>query len=164
MAISAPAKSAQYTNYTASPQTFVPSSDWGSKLRASFCKLTFTASGSTTAALGDISLIRMPPGVVRIMVDLCRLVCPVGTGTSDLDIGISAYKGIDGVTVALAGIALADSLDVGGGALDQTLPLPANGILEVNSQTGFDIVCSFDTAASPASGDMYLTVVYMVGN
>ena len=164
MAISAPAKSAQYTNYTASPQTFVPSSDWGSKLRASFCKLTFTAAGFTTAALGDIALIRMPPGVVRILPDLCRLVCPAGTASSDLDIGISAYKGIDGVTVALAGIALADSLDVGGGALDQTLPLPAIGLLEVNSQAGFDIVCSFDTANSPASGDMYLNVVYMVGN
>ena len=164
MAISAPAKSAQYTNYTASPQTFVPSSDWGSKLRTSFCKLTFTAAGFTTAALGDIALIRMPPGAVRILPDLCRLVCPVGTVTSDLDIGISAYKGIDGVIVALAGIALADSLDVGGGALDQTLPLPANGLLEVNSQAGFDIVCSFDTANSPAAGDFYLSVVYMVGN
>ena len=104
MAISAPAKSAQYTNYTASPQTFVPSSDWGSKIRASFSKLTFTAAGFTTAALGDIALIRMPAGPVRIFPDLCRLVCPVGTVTSDLDIGISAYKGADGVTVAWLGL------------------------------------------------------------
>jgi hypothetical protein len=37
-------------------------------------------------------------------------------------------------------------------------------MLEVNSQAGFDIVCSFDTANSPAAGDMYVTVVYMVGN
>ena len=165
MAISAPAKSAQYTNYTASPQTFVPSSDWGSKLRASFCKLTFTAAGYTTAAAGDISLIRMPPGAVRIMPDLCRLVCPAGTATSDLDIGIGAYTTAAGVATAAAPIALADSLDVGGGALDQTLPLPATAsMLEVNSQSGFDIVCSFDTANSPASGDMYLTVVYLIGN
>jgi hypothetical protein len=164
MAISAPAKSSQYTDFTAKPQTFVPSSDWGSKLRSSFCKLTFTAAGFTTAATGDISLIAMPPGAVRILPDLCRLVCPAGTATSDLDIGISAYVNAAGTTVALAGIALADSLDVGGGALDQTLPLPTNGLLEVNSQAGFDIVCSFDTANSPASGDMYLTVVYMIGN
>ena len=164
MAISAPAKSEQYVNYTASPQTFVPASDWGSKLRSSFCKLTFTAAGFTTAALGDISLIRMPPGAVRILPDLCRVICPVGTATSDLDIGVSAYKNQSGATVALVGNALADSLDVGGGALDQTLPLPANGLYEVNSQSGFDIVCSFDTANSPASGDMYLTIVYMIGN
>ena len=164
MAISAPTKSSQYTDFTAKPQTFVPSSDWGSKMRMSFCKFTFTAAGFTTAALGDISLIAMPPGAVRIFPDLCRLVCPAGTATSDLDIGIAAYTNAAGTAVALAGIALADSLDVGGGALDQTLPLPTNGLLEVNSQSGFDIVCSFDTANSPAAGDMYLTVVYQIGN
>ena len=164
MAISAPTKSSQYTDFTAKPQTFVPSSDWGSKMRMSFCKLTFTAAGFTTAALGDISLIAMPPGAVRIFPDLCRLVCPVGTATSDLDIGIAAYTNAAGTAVALAGIALADSLDVGGGALDQTLPLPTNGLLEVNSQSGFDIVCSFDTANSPVAGDMYLSVVYQIGN
>jgi hypothetical protein len=164
MAISAPTKSSQYTDYTAKPQTFVPASDWGAKLRSSHAKLTFTAAGFTTAALGDITLIRMPAGAVRILVDLCRLVCPVGTGTSDLDIGISAYTNAAGTAVALAGIALADSLDVGGGALDQTLPLPTGGFLEVNSRDGFDIVCSFDTANSPAAGDLVLNVVYQIGN
>jgi len=93
------------------------------------------------------------------------LVCPAGSTTADLDIGIGAYTNQLGATVALAGNALADSLDVGGGALDQTLPLPAvASMLEVHSADGFDIVCSFDTANSPASGDMYLTVVYQVGN
>ena len=164
MAISAPAKSSQYTDFTASPRTFVPSSDWGSKLRSSHAKLTFTAAGFTTAALGDISLIRMPAGPVRILSDLCRLVCPAGTATSDLDIGIGPYTNVAGATVALAGIALADSLDVGGGALDQTLPLPTNGILEVHSAAGFDIVASFDTANSPASGDLLINIVYQVGN
>ena len=164
MAISAPAKSTEYTNYTAKPQTFVPSDTWGSKLRSSHCKLTFTAAGFTTAALGDISLIRMPPGAVRILVDLCRVVCPVGTATSDLDIGIAAYTNAAGTAVALNGNQLADSLDVGGGALDQTLPLPAGGFVEVNSQNGFDIVCSFDTANSPASGDLVVNIVYQIGN
>lgn len=164
MAISAPAKSAQYTNYTASPKTYVPSSTWGSKLRASHAKLTFTAAGSTTAALGDIALIRMPPGAVRILSDLCRVICPAGTATSDLDIGYSAYTGADGVAVALDGDALSASVDVGGGAIDAAFTLPTNGILEINSLDGFDIVCSFDTADSPASGDMLVTVVYMVGD
>lgn len=164
MSISVPSKSAQYTDYTASPMAPVKASDWGSKLRSSHAKLTFTAAGTTTAALGDIALIRMPPGRVRILVDLCRLVCPVGTATADLDVGISAYVNNAGTTVALAGIALADSLDVGGGALDQTLPLPAGGFLEVESQAGFDIVCSFDTANSPASGDLVVNIVYQMGN
>ena len=164
MAISAPAKSAQYTDYTASPRTFVPSDTWGSKLRSSYAKLTFTAAGFTTAALGDIALIRMPAGPVRIHSDLCRLVCPAGTATSDLDVGISAYTNAAGTAVALNGNQLADSLDVGGGALDQTLPLPAGGFVEINSASGFDIVCSFDTANSPASGDLVVSIVYQIGN
>jgi hypothetical protein len=164
MAISAPVQSEQYVNFASKPPTMVKPSDWNSKLRHWQSKLTFTAAGFTTAALGDIALIRMPAGRVRILVDLCRVICPVATATSDLDIGVSAYVGVDNVAVALSGNALADSLDVGGGALDQALPLPANGELVIESRSGFDIVCSFDTANSPASGDMYVRIVAQVGN
>lgn len=164
MAISVPSKSSQYTNYSATPKTFVPSSDWGSKMRQSYAKLTFTAAGFTTAALGDIALIRMPAGHVRIFTDLCRVSCPVGTATSDLDIGTGEYKD-HGVTVVLNGNRFADSLDVGGAAIDQTLPLPAlNGNVSFYSDDGFDIVCSFDTANSPAAGDLEISIVYQVGN
>jgi hypothetical protein len=138
--------------------------DWGSKLRSSHAKLTFTAAGYTTAAAGDIKLIRMPAGKVRILSDLSRVVCPAGTSTADLDIGIGAYKNNAGTTVDLDGVALADSLDVGAGALDQALPLPTGGFLEVESQDGFDIVASFDTANSPASGDLVINIVYQIGN
>lgn len=164
MAISAPAVSSQYAASIAKPLAPVQASDWGAKLRASFAKLTFTAAGFTSAANGDIQLIRMPPGKTRILVDLCRIVCPAGTTNADLDIGVGAYTKIDGSAGAAVNNALADSLDVGGGALDQTLPLPANGIYEVESQTGYDIVCSFDTANSPASGDLLIEVAYMIGN
>lgn len=163
MAISAPDKSSQYTDYATNNAKVAPS-DWGSKLRVSYAKLTFTAAGFTTASAGDISLIRMPAGKVRIYSDLCRVVCPAGTATSDLDIGWGAYKNALGVDVAADGDGLAASLDVGGGALDQTLPLPAGGVQEIESQAGFDIVCSFDTANSPASGDLVVAIVYQQGN
>ena len=164
MAISVPSKSEQYTNYSASPQTFVPSSDWGSKMRVSYAKLTFTAAGFTTADAGDISLIRMPAGHVRIFTDLCRVSCPIGTATSDLDIGTGAYTD-KGTAVAADNNRFADSLDVGAAAIDQTLPLPAaNGVVSFYSDNGFDIVCSFDTANSPAAGDLEITIVYQVGN
>lgn len=162
MAISAPVYSSQYASFLA--QGKINPNDWGAKLRTNYAKLTFTAAGFTTAAAGDITLIKMPPGKVRIYSDLSRLVCPVGTATSDLDIGVSAYTNMAGATVALVGNALADSLDVGGGALDQALPLPAGGFYEVESLTGFNIVCSFDTANSPAAGDLVLAVVYGYGS
>jgi hypothetical protein len=164
MAISAPAYSAQYVNANTKPPTYNKPSDWGAKLRASVAKLTFTAAGFTTAAAGDITLIRMPAGRVRILTDLSWVVCPAGTATSDLDIGIGAYVGMDNVAVVAAPIALADSLDVGGAAIDAALTLPLFGELVVESKAGFDIVCSFDTANSPATGDMYVRIVYMQGN
>src|SRR6266576_2822006 len=165
MAISAPTQSAQYVNSQAKPITMNFGYDWGAKLRTSFCKLTFTAAGFTSAAAGDISLIKMPPGKVRIYSDLCRIICPVGTANSDLDIGRAAYTKQDGTAGALLGNAYADSLDVGGAAIDAAFTRPTTVKFdEVESQTGFDIVCSFDTANSPAAGDMYVWVVYGIGN
>jgi len=164
MAISAPVYSDQHADFVASPQVAVQSYDWNSKLRTSYAKLTFTAAGFTTASLGDITLMRLPAGKVRVISDLCRLICPAGTATADLDIGWAAHTDPAGAAVAADEDGLAASLDVGGGALDQTLPLPAGGFKEFESQDGVDIVCSFDTANSPASGDMVLSIVYQVGN
>jgi len=165
MAISVPSKSAQYTDYKANPQVMVKSADWGSKMRVSHAKLTFTVAGFTSAALVDIPMIRLPAGKVRVYSDLSRIICPVGTATADLDVGIAAYTKDDGTTQAIQGIAFADSLDVGGAAIDQALPLPvAKKFVEVNSADGADVGVSFDTANSPAAGDMYLWLVYQMGN
>ncbi len=160
MSISAPIKSAQYTDYAA--QTFVKGSDWNSKLRVSYCKLTFTAAGYTTASAGDIKLIRMPAGKVRILGDLSRIVCAAGTSTSDLDIGYAAYTGEDNVAVVADEDGYSASIDVGGGAINAALKTGA--VIEHSSRSGFDVVCSFDTANSPASGDLLLILVYQVSN
>lgn len=163
MAISAPTQSAQYTLYATAPTSKNKPSDWGSKLRSSQCLLTFTAAGYTSASSGDIFLIHLPPGRLRLLVDLCRIVCAAGTSTSDLDIGWAAYT-TGGVAVVADENGLADSLDVGGAAIDAALPLPAGGTKVFDSDTGVDIVCSFDTANSPAAGDLELVLVYMMGN
>lgn len=157
MAISAPAKSAQYTLFSAGSK--VVGYDWGAKILASYCKLTFTAAGTTTASAGDISLIKMPPGKLRIIYDLSWLACPQGTSTADLDIGWNAYT-TAGVAVAANEDGFLASLDVGGGAIGQILST-AHTYGEFDSDLGFDIVCSFDTANSPASGDLTLFVPYM---
>lgn len=167
MAISAPTKSLQYTDYSATPRVMVKPADWGSKLRVSYAKLTFTAAGFTSAGAGDIALIRMPAGRLRILRNLCWVVCPIGTATSDLDFGIGPYKDNSGATVALAGAALAGSLDVGGAALSQNFITGSDvlvAIVEVESQDGWDFVCSFDTANSPAAGDLLVQVAYQIGN
>ncbi len=159
MAISLPTRSFQYTDI--SPfQTNVPVLV-GAPLFELDAFLTFTAAGFTSAAAGDIALLRLPPGNIRIRLDLSYLICPAATATSDLDIGLAAYTKADGTTQALQGSLLADSLDVGGGALSQILPgNPAAGSIIVNSQSGVVVVCSFDTANSPASGSLILKLIY----
>jgi len=136
--------------------------DWGAKIRATYEKLTFTAAGFTTASLGDIPLFYLPPGNIRLLGDLGRLICPAGTSTSDLDIGYGAYVKQDGTAVNADYDGIGASLDVGGGALDQDLDDIGN-YLEFDTVGGLLIGCSFDTANSPASGDLIVLFVYMLG-
>lgn len=127
--------------------------------------LTITAAGFTTAAAGDLPLSEgaktnapaIPPGNWRIRTDLSHLTCPIGTATSDLDLGLAAYTKADGSSQAAQPALLADSLDVGGGAIDQNLN--AVSPKDVNSRSGADIVASFDTANSPAAGRIVLDLV-----
>lgn len=164
MAISVPSKSAQYVQYSASPMQMVKPTEWGAVKRASVGKLTFTAAGFTTAAAGDLQLIRMPAGRIRILERESLIVCPAGTATADLDVGYGSYRDQNGVLVAGDGDGFAASLDVGGGAINAAFN--ATGVIdgrEFYSQDGFDIVASVDTANSPASGDLIVLVTYLIG-
>lgn len=161
MAISAPVNSAQYLLYT--QNKMVKPTDWGAVKRLSYGKLTFTAAGFTTAAAGDLFLIRMPAGRIRILERESYIVCPVGTTTADLDVGYGAYVGLDGVAVVADGKGFADSLDVGGAAINAAFS--ATGVLDgrlFESQSGFDVVASVDTANSPAAGDLIVSITYLV--
>lgn len=152
-----PAKSSQYADYTASPRVMVKPQDWGAKLARSTGKLTFTAAGQGTA-----QLVRMPPGKVIVLPDLCRIVCPAGTAGALLDIGHGAYVNAAGVTVvadpAHFQVDLANTA-----AIDAVWTLPADGEEEFESQDGFDITVTIDTQNSAAAGDLYVSVVYAIG-
>lgn len=122
------------------------------------CQVAITAAGFTSAAAGDIKVGMLPAGRLRIRPDLSRLQCPIGTATSDLDVGLAAFVKADGTTQALQGALLADSLDVGGAAINQNLQAVAP--VEINSRDGAAVVCSFDTANSPAAGVLQLNLVF----
>lgn len=158
MAISAPTKSAQYVKRTTVPPVLNDGRDDG-VVFMKYAKLTFTAAGTTTAAAGDLKLLRMPPGKVRILSRLSRVICPVGTATADLDVGFGAYVKPDGTTQSLDGDAFLASADVGGGAIDTDLDGLAD-VYEIESKSGFDVVASFDTANSPAAGDLIVLIAY----
>jgi hypothetical protein len=160
MADFAPLKSAEFTNFSATPPLLVGSYRWGSKMRGSSASLTFTAAGTGTA-----KMIRLPAGKVRVITDLCRIVCPVGTATSDLHVGYAAHvSGSTGAAVVADDNAFADNVDVGGGAIDAAFTLPAVGYFDFDSADGVDLEVMFDTANSPAAGEMWLYVAFQQGN
>lgn len=161
MADFAPLKSAQYTNFTATPRVMTPAYEWGGKMRASTGTLTFTAAGAT----GTAKMLRLPAGKVRVYTNLCRIVCPIGTATADLHVGWAAYvSGATGLAVVADDNGFADNLDVGGAAIDAAFTLPAGGIKDFDSADGVDIEIMVDTAASPAAGDARVIVVFSQGN
>lgn len=161
MSISAPTKSTQETNRTATPPVLNEGRDLG-PLKIMFGKLTFTAAGYTTASAGDLALGQLPAGQVRVYSHLSRVICPQGTGGADLDLGWGAYVKDDGTAGTANEDGIAASLDVGGAAIDQDLDDIADHF-EFNSKTGVPIVASFDTANSPASGDLIVQLVYSEG-
>ncbi len=162
MAISAPAKSSQYVDYTASPQVMVKPTDWGASLKASYAKLTFTAAGFTTAGALDLFLIHMPAGRLRILPDLSRVVCPAGATGATLSLGWTAHTQMDGTTRAADGVGLVSSAVITA-AIDVAFDAGVVLGLEFSSQDGFDIAASVAVANSPAAGDLIVVVAYALG-
>lgn len=161
MAISAPAKSTQETNRTATPPVLNAARD-NSDLRIAYGKLTFTAAGFTTAAAGDLGVLKLPAGKLRVYGHLSRIISPIGTATADLDLGWAAHTNSAGTAVAADGDGLAASLDVGAAAIDEDLDSIAD-VFEFDSKGGVAIVASYDTANSPAAGDLIVFLVYSIG-
>ncbi len=157
MAICAPASSAGVVNNTATPPVLNEGLD--GRLLIKHDTLTLTAAGYTTANAADLTLMRMPAGKVRIYGHLSRLILPAATATSDFDLGFGAYTNQAGTAVAANGVAMDASIDVGGGAIDQDLDTVAD-VYEIESKSGFDIVGSYDTENSAASGVMRLIIAY----
>ncbi len=153
-----PSKSAQYANATASPVVPVPSSDWNSKVRMSFGKLTFTLAGQ-----GVAQILRLPAGKVRVAVDNSRVVCPAGVAGATLSLGHASYVNAAGATIAADGIALLNA-QVITAAIDMAPTLPAGGFLEFDSRFGVDIEATVATQNSPAAGDLVVSLQYQMGN
>jgi len=120
----------------------------------------YTHTATEGSGTGEVNLVKLPPGKLRVLTDLCRLVTTAFATSADLHIGHRAYTGGDGVAVVEDDNSLADNLDAGGGALDQTLPLPAAGYQEYDSQDGVLIYAMIDTGNIEATDTISLFVVY----
>ncbi len=120
----------------------------------------YTHDAAQGAGTGEIDMFRLPPGRLRIIPDLCRLVTSAFATNADLHIGTRAFTNLDGTAVAEDDNRFADNLDAGGGALDQTLPLPAAGQADLNSREGIDVYAMVDTGNIETGDTIGLMCVY----
>lgn len=111
------------------------------------------------AGTGEVNMVKLPPGKIRVLPDLCRLVSTAMVSTANLNIGHRAYTGADGVAVVEDDNTFADDLDATS-AIDQTLPLPAAGYKEYDSLDGVTIFAMVDTANIEDTDTISLFMVY----
>jgi len=140
-----PISSVQHGRQVNLPMLFADVSDVDTRLRVSYFSYTHTATEG--AGTGEVNLVRIQAGRIKVLSDLCRLVSSDMAANADLHLGFRAYTDESaGTAVAEDDNAFADNLDAGGGALDQTWPLPAvGGITLLDSQEGITIFALIDT-------------------
>ena len=106
---------------------------------------SFKYAHTVGAGTGEINLIKLPAGLIRVNVDKSRIVSSAMVATADLHIGYRAHTNMDGTAVAEDDNAFADNLDAGS-AIDQAWVLPAVGFLDLDSEDGVVIFVLIDTA------------------
>lgn len=136
-----PAATARYTSQIA-PYTKANALDIAGVMQMAFSGTYTHALGAGT---GEVNLLVLPAGKIRVYPDLSRLVTTQFATSAVLDIGHRAYVGSDGVTVVEDAADLHNDADVNGAAFDGALTLPAAGYRDFDSQDG---VVIFATIAS----------------
>lgn len=139
-----PTSSAQYAAQVATSSTAKRSAaEVTATLRVGYFSYTHLAAAG--AGTGEVNLIRLPPGRVRIFSDLSRHVTSQFAVNADLHLGFRAYTEPDGDAVAEDDNAFLDNADVGGGALDAAWVLPAAGSQAFITPLGLIIYAMIDT-------------------
>lgn len=93
---------------------------------------TYTHTAAAGSGTGEINLIVLPPGKLRIYPDSSRLVTSQFGAAATISLGFRAYRQPDGTVVAENAAAFVSAGAAGAGALDIAWVLPAVGFLEVN--------------------------------
>jgi len=105
----------------------------------------FSYTHSAGAGDGEVDLVQLPAGRVRIFPDLCRIVSTQFASNADLHLGYRAYTDEAGTAVAEDDNAFLDNGDAGGGAIDAAWTLPAGGSAVYDTQGGLRVFAKIDT-------------------
>jgi hypothetical protein len=104
------------------------------------------------AGTGEINLVTLPPGRIRIYSDLSRIVTSDMAVNATLHLGYRVHRQEDGTAADENDHALMQSLSVGAGARDEVFLLPAAGQLDLESQGGITIFALI-TSGNIENGD-----------
>ena len=102
-------KSTEYTNATATPVVNNTTAEQHGRLRVMFFTHDQDGAGDANST---VTLVKLPPGRVRIIGGLSRFYCNWTTSSQTMDIGWEAYTAQDGTTTAADVDGLVDGLDV----------------------------------------------------
>tara|TARA_R110000787_G_scaffold36047_4_gene92216 strand:+ start:1591 stop:2082 length:492 start_codon:yes stop_codon:yes gene_type:complete len=133
-------------------------SDVGAGLRIGYFNYVHTATSG--AGTGEINLVTLPFGRVRIYSTLSKIFTSVFATSADLHIGYRAHTDLDGAAVALDANAFLDNADVAGGAINSAFLLPTGGYIELNSQDGIVIYALVDAGNIEAADTIAGWVAY----
>lgn len=120
----------------------------------------FLYTHAAGAGTGEINLLQLPAGHIRVYPDLSRLVTSQTGTSSTIDIGHRAYVDWLGVTQVDDDNSLHDNGASGAGALDTALALPAAGFIDYNTRDGVVIYASIDSGDLEDADTIYLHLVY----
>jgi len=130
------------------------------KLEVMPFKYTHTATeGSGT---GEVNLVTLPPGLIRVFVDLCRMVTSAFATSADIHVGHRAHVTMAGAAVAVDDNSLLDNADAASG-VDLAFGLPAVGFLDFDSDVGVVLYSLIDAGNIEAADTIDGYVVYSQG-
>ena len=143
-----PASSVQHVGQTGTDGRRAEVRDVRGKLR--IANWTYTHAAAAGAGDGEINLVILPEGRIRVYTQLSRITASDQGAGALLSIGTRAFTQEDKTAVAEDADRFALSLAVGAGDIDQTLPLPAapDRTELLDSQAGVTVY------ATIASGDI----------
>ena len=139
--------------------TKVDPQDFG-RVMVAFFEYTHSAGAGT----GEVNLIKLPPGKLRIFTDLSRLICSAMAATADLSIGHRAYTDPEASTPAVVEDFDEWHLDADAASIvDLAWGLPAGGHPIYNTKNGLEIFASITTANIEDTDTISGYVVYCRG-
>ena len=111
------------------------------------------------AGVGEINMLKLPAGRIRLYPDLCRQMSSAMVATADLHLGHRAYNQEDGTLIAESNNEWLDNIDAGA-ASDIVLADGGTTLNQYESRDGIIVYIEIDTANIEDTDTIQLLMVF----